>query len=290
MSLVVIRSELFMKRHSDLLVSGMILSLDIGFLLGSSLPSIPKAFLHSSYGLLNFVGLLSIPFSYDQLKKYIDDLKLFSHCMQADYLHSFLRIAYVVSSIFLICLGSSAALLAMQHVSFSSLIYSFMKPLGMSSLAAALFLDILNFRLNQSTLSELQNRSEPEFQKIFAYYQDRSQSTLSEQEQKLAIRLKMAIDKDTWKVFYSRLSCHEILKNKPVLRQLAEKNILTQQFVAKSDIVLKVVGYFSRWISLFFPCSFYQAVLWTSISFFYTVQLAIQKFQQTKQQESLSKL
>jgi hypothetical protein len=276
-------------KYSDLIQSIVILFLDILFLVGSVFSSFPQIVTNIAFGSLNFVGFISFPFFYDLIKKLISDC-IYSYFQKNIYvsLVTILKIILTITSFMLILLNSSAAIFRLiNHLEFVNAIYSFTSFFAYPMLIGAVVLDLVFFALGKYILSI--GFDEEKILGISEKFLDPNQNSSWGY---LAAFVRAIIDKDTWKYYLTQLNQVFVHKTaqKKLFCDVLLSNIQTQQKIAISDVVLKMIGQCSMFVIILYPGGLLQASICTLLCLFYTIQLIYQKYHQYHQQSAASKI
>ena len=286
---IVIRkyAKVLFKKYSDLLSSCTITLLDLFFLFGEISKSFPAKISNISFLMLNFSGFLPFYFYLDQTRKYVNDFT-FSHINKNNNVKfgSVLRIFVISLTMIIILFGCIASIF--KSIGYKNLMiktFLVLKPFGIVCVILSIFLDIYYYYLNKKIIST-KKISDNDINLMFSSYNNKKTLVDKDLAYKTSL-IKNCMDKDTWHVFMKNikpLKPNDVC-NKRKLYDVCIQNIETQNFVAKSDIFLRIIGYIGMFIAHCYPGGIIQASIWTAMSSFYTIQIAIQKYRQALQQK-----
>ncbi|MFT4552941.1 MAG: hypothetical protein ACI9S8_001573 [Chlamydiales bacterium] len=286
-----------LEKYTDLISSVTILAVDIIFLIGETVPGFPPKITNVSFFTLNFIGLVSLNFQASLLHKTIGDFALAKKTRnQTILISSAAKVVYIASGIILTVSGCVASITRMTHHNdITDELYSISRPWGVSSIVLGIGIDFFEYFTNKSIIGQLKNGlSDVELHTIKHLFTSPSialpENTFGSQE---AAYIRGRMDKDTWRKFSQDIQLIEdnnIHKIKGLISHVALKNIETQQFVAKANIVLHFAGDVGMAVADLYPGTAIQAGIITTFSSLYTTKLIIQKVQQAKQRNESSQI
>jgi hypothetical protein len=273
-------SASYCEKYGNLIQSVTITVLDLFYLLGSAFSSIPKIVTDVAFNALNFSAFLSWSFYIDQTKKNVGDT-FFS--IKKSYLMTFvssLKTIFIITSIALTLLNCCAATCRLVNcLAMTRMIYALISPFGIPCLVLSFLLDVLYFYIGKQVLNYKIKKED-----IPLFFQSFSLTSSSNKFDSYASLIRGCIDKDTWKYFIHHLPSALLDKTKQeaLYNKVLIPNIVTQQTVSISNVILKILGEMGMYISLVHPGTIIQASCWTFLSSLYSIQLLYQHYNQNK--------
>ncbi len=258
-------------KHSDVVQSALILSLNTTILISKIWLAIPRAIPRSAFAYLNYVGILSLPVQWSDIKKCAEDTSLaFSSRDKKAVFLTATKVAVKAINAFLTTAMFSAALISLVGFHPLSLaIYATLRPLAASALFTGIGLEASDFYENNSLLKELDSSV------VKAGAVAREFFT---KQGPFGVRIRRRLEAYKLDEFQEKMSLKT--PGNQVFASIT-KSLLEKQESTAQNLHLVAFNYFAIGVCRLYPDTLIQSALMTGISAYYTRKLIIEKLVQT---------